>query len=66
MTHEIKYPTTPTYFIAYTDTSKCAYGLIQSNQQMDTGQPQLWTSFDQAEWLEELKDVFNVVPEPPY
>tara|TARA_R110002020_G_scaffold150_5_gene768 strand:- start:411 stop:611 length:201 start_codon:yes stop_codon:yes gene_type:complete len=66
MTYEIKYPTEPTYFIAYMDTDIFAYGLVHSNQVMDTGQDFLWTSLSESEWLEELLTVFHTIPEPPY
>ena len=66
MAHEIKYPTQATYFIAYTDTTVFGYGVVYPDQVMDTGQPLLWTSLSEAEWLQELLDVFNTIPEPPY
>mgnify|MGYP003136493774 FL=1 len=66
MRHEIKYPTQATYFIAYTDTTIFGYGVVNPDQVMDTGQPYLWTSLSESEWLKELLNVFNTIPEPPY
>jgi hypothetical protein len=37
--HEIKYPKETTYFIAYTDTTTFGYGIVNSDQVMDSGQP---------------------------
>ena len=65
MRQEIKYPTQATYFIAYTDTTIFGYGLVQPTQVMTAGQPYLWTSLSEAEWLKELLDVFNTIPERP-
>jgi hypothetical protein len=58
--NEIKYPTETTYFIAYTDTTTFAYGIVNSEQVMDSGQPYLYTTLSEKEWLEELKNNFNV------
>ena len=66
MRHEIKYPTQATYFIAYTDTTIFGHGVVNPDQVMDTGQPYLWTSLSESEWLKELLNVFNTIPEPPY
>tara|TARA_R110000751_G_scaffold65819_1_gene134519 strand:+ start:2220 stop:2420 length:201 start_codon:yes stop_codon:yes gene_type:complete len=66
MRHEIKYPTEPTYFIAYTNTTIFGYGLVNPDQVMDTGQPLLYTTLSEAEWLNELLVEFNTIPEPPY
>ena len=65
MRHEINYPTETTYFIAYTDINPNAnYGIVHPDQCLVTGQPNLWTSLSEAEWLKELKDVFNIIPDP--
>ena len=66
MKHEIKYPAQTTYFIAYTDTTVFNYDLVNPDQVMTTGQPYLWTSLSESEWLKELLNVFNTIPEPPY
>ena len=65
MAHEIKYPTEITYIIAYTDTTIFGYGIVHPTQVMVTGQPYLWTSLSESEWLQELLDVFNTIPERP-
>ena len=59
-THEIKFPEQTTYFIAYTDNLIFAYGIVTSEQEMTTGQPFLWYTLDESEWVDELKNVFNV------
>jgi hypothetical protein len=59
-TYEIKYPQQTTYFIAYTNNLIFAYGIVTSQQEMTTGQPILWTTLDESEWIDELKNVYNV------
>jgi len=59
---EIKYPTETTYFIAYTDTNIFGYGIITPEQVMDSGQPYLYTTLSEEEWLEELLTKFNTIP----
>lgn len=61
-TYEIKYPQQTTYFIAYTNTEIFAYGIVTSEQEMTTGQPILWTTFDESEWVEKLENEFNTNP----
>jgi hypothetical protein len=61
--HEIKYPTETTYFIAYTDTTTFAYGIVNSDQVMDSGQPLLYTTLSEKEWLEELLTKFHTIPD---
>jgi hypothetical protein len=63
-THEIKFPSETTYFIAYTDTDIFAYGIVEPNQEMATGQPILWTTLDEAEWVTKLETEFNTNPYP--
>ena len=57
---EIKHPTETTYFIAYTDTLIFGYGIVTTEQVMNSGQPYLYTTLSEDEWLEELKNNFNV------
>ena len=57
---EIKYPTETTYVIAYTDTLIFVYGIVTTEQVMNSGQPYLYTTLSEEEWLEELKNNFNV------
>ena len=59
---EIKYPTEITYFIAYTDTLIFGYGIVTPEQTMTTGQPLLYTTLIEADWLNELLTVFNTDP----
>ena len=63
-TFEIKYPTENTYYIAYTDTIIFVYGVVETTQEMTTGQPILWTTLDEAEWIEKLETEFNTNPFP--
>ena len=61
--NEIKYPKETTYFIAYTDTTTFAYGIVNSDQVMDSGQPLLYTTLSEKEWLEELLTKFHTIPD---
>ena len=64
-TYGIIYPEQTTYFVAYTNTDIFAYGIVKNDQQMTTGQPILWTTLDEAEWIEKLENQFNTNPFPP-
>ena len=59
---EIKHPTEITYFIAYTDTLIFGYGIVTPEQTMTSGQPLLYTTLIEADWLNELLTVFNTDP----
>ena len=61
-TYEIKFPEQTTYFIAYTDTDIFAYGIVTPEQEMTTGQPILWTTFHESEWVAKLETEFNTNP----
>jgi hypothetical protein len=61
-TYDIIYPEQTTYFIAYTNTEIFAYGIVEPDQEMTTGQPILWTTLDEAEWLYKLETEFNTNP----
>jgi hypothetical protein len=61
-TYDIKYPEQTTYFIAYTNTEIFAYGIVTSEQEMTTGQPILWTTLDETEWVAKLETEFNTNP----
>jgi hypothetical protein len=61
-TYDIIYPEQTTYFIAYTDTDIFAYGIVEPDQEMTTGQPILWTTLDKAEWILKLENDFNTNP----
>jgi hypothetical protein len=62
---EIKFPTQTTYFIAYTNDRVCAWGEVQPNQEMSSGQPNLYQTISEEEWREELP-VYHVVWGYPY
>jgi hypothetical protein len=61
--HEIKFPTQTTYFIAYTDSDIFAYGEVNPDQQMTTGQPYLYQTTDREEWVQTLINNFNTNPD---
>ena len=61
--HEIKYPIEITYFIAYTNTDIFGYGIVNSDNVMTTGQPLLYTTLIEADWLVELLIKFHTVPD---
>jgi hypothetical protein len=63
--NEIKFPEQTTYFIAYTTNEIFAYGWVDSDQEMVTGQPNLWTTLDEEEWIYKLETEFNTNPFPP-
>ena len=64
---EIKFPTQRTYFITYTDTSIFNYGYIDPDQQMTSGQPELYQTTDEQAWIVQLQTVFNLAyPILPY
>jgi hypothetical protein len=62
-TYDIIYPEQTTYFIAYTNTDIFAYGIVEPNQEMTTGQPILWTTLDEEEWIYKLETEFNTNPD---
>jgi hypothetical protein len=57
---EIKFPPQTTYFIAYTNDRICAWGVVEPDQDMVTGQPNLYQTINKNEWLAELQN-FHVV-----
>ena len=64
---EIKFPTQRTYFITYTDTSIFNYGYVDPDQQMTSGQPELYQTTDEQAWIVQLQTVFNLAyPILPY
>ena len=63
--NEIKFPSETTYFIAYTNTEIFGYGIVTPEQEMQTGQPILWTTLNEAEWIYKLETEFNTNPFPP-
>lgn len=62
-TYQIKFPTETTYWIAYTNTDIFAYGICTPEQEMTTGQPYLFQTLDEAEWIYKLKHDFNTIPD---
>jgi hypothetical protein len=60
--NEIKFPLQTTYFIAYTDKDIFAYGAVESDQEMTTGQPYLYQTTNREEWVQTLIKDFNTAP----
>lgn len=58
--NEIKFPSEITYFIAYTNTDIFGYGIVNPEQEMQTGQPILYQTTTMTDWIKELQDVFGV------
>lgn len=61
-TFEIKYPSEIIYYIAYTDTMIFVYGIVETTQEMTTGQPHLYTTTNKQEWIDKLINEFNTNP----
>lgn len=61
--YEIKHPEQTTYWIAYTNNDIFGYGILTPEEQLYTGQPYLWTTLNQEEWIYKLEHDFNVIPE---
>ena len=59
----IKYPKGTTYFIAYADTNIFAYGIVNNDQVMASGQPLLYTTTTEKEWVDELLKKYKTRPE---
>ena len=57
---EIKYPTEKTYFIAYTNDRVCAWGSVNPDQEMSSGQPNLYQTTNETQWFAELQN-YHVV-----
>jgi len=57
---EIKYPTETTYFIAYTNNRVCAWGSVNPDQEMSSGQPNLYQTTNETQWLAELQNFYVV------
>ena len=58
-THQISFPTQKTYWIAYTNSEIFAYGECTPEQEMQTGQPLLFSTTNREEWVEKLYNDFN-------
>jgi hypothetical protein len=52
---EINYPSELTYFIAYVDENIFCYGIVEPQQCMATGEPNLYQTTNYYDWIEELK-----------
>lgn len=56
MTHEIKNPEKPTYYVAYSE-GVSHIGVALPNETTTTGQPNFYYSADPQEFLEQTKDI---------
>jgi hypothetical protein len=54
MAQSINYPPVRTYFIAYTSYTIYNNGYVDPDQTMTTGQPNLYQTINEAEYLVEL------------
>ena len=54
--------TQKTYWIAYTDTTMFRYGTVEPGEFLTSGQPYIWSSTIEEEWLSELLTKFNTDP----
>lgn len=62
--HEIDKPAQITYFLAYSvDETICAYGKIEPNQCMTTGQANLETFLVKQDWIDRAVD-FGLIIDP--
>jgi hypothetical protein len=60
-TQNINFPEVRTYWIAYTNTEIFSYGYIDPNQELNSGQPYLYSTTDEDEWILELRTEFGVL-----
>lgn len=57
---QILFPSEKTYFIAYTTDRICAWGSVEPNQEMSSGQQNLYQTTNENEWLAELQNYYVV------
>lgn len=57
MPQQIKFPAQKTWWIAHNNDSICHYGLIQTTQQVTTGQPVLEDYTDVSTFIQRLIDL---------
>jgi hypothetical protein len=60
-THNIEFPEVRTYWIAYTNTEIFSYGYIDPDQELNSGQPYLYSTTNEDEWILELRTEFGVL-----
>jgi hypothetical protein len=54
-TQNINFPEVRTYWIAYTNTEIFSYGYIDPDQELNSGQPYLYQTTNEDEWILELQ-----------
>jgi hypothetical protein len=60
-TQNIEFPEVRTYWIAYTNTEIFSYGYIDPDQELNSGQPYLYSTTNEDEWILELQTEFGVL-----
>jgi hypothetical protein len=60
-TQNIEFPEVRTYWIAYTNTEIFSYGYIDPDQELNSGQPYLYQTTNEDEWILELQTEFGVL-----
>jgi hypothetical protein len=60
-TQNINFPEVRTYWIAYTNTEIFSYGYIDPDQELNSGQPYLYQTTNEDEWILELQTEFGVL-----
>jgi hypothetical protein len=60
-TQNINFPEVRTYWIAYTSTEIFSYGYIDPDQELNSGQPYLYQTTNEDEWILELQTEFGVL-----
>jgi hypothetical protein len=63
-THNIEFPEVRTYWIAYTNTEIFSYGYIDPDQELNSGQPYLYSTTNEDEWIAKLETEFHTNPFP--
>jgi hypothetical protein len=60
-TQNIEFPEVRTYWIAYTNSEIFSYGYIDPDQELNSGQPYLYQTTNEDEWILELRVEFGVL-----
>jgi hypothetical protein len=60
-TQNIEFPEVRTYWIAYTNTEIFSYGYVDPDQELNSGQPYLYQTTNEDEWILELRVEFGVL-----
>jgi len=55
MHHNIEFPNSTSYFIAWNSPTDVVWGICQPDQVMTTAFPNVWQTSNRAEWITELE-----------